>query len=139
MSNKAMKVIIAGSRSIIQMAPVVRAIAQSGFVISEVVCGEANGVDTLGKVWARQNGIAVKSFYPNWYPQGVYNKFAGFNRNEEMGDYADALIAVWDGKSGGTKHMIDCMKKLKKPYHILDQGKIDAFEKGSLFIDTWSE
>ena len=32
-------------------------------------------------------------------------------RNAEMADYADALFAVWDGKSKGTKQMIDNAKK----------------------------
>ena len=27
--------------------------------------------------------------------------------NKQMADYADALVAIWDGKSRGTKHMID--------------------------------
>lgn len=121
--SEGLKVIIAGSRSIIEMKPVVRAIELSGFVISEVVCGEANGVDTLGKVWARLNNVAVKSMRPNWYPLGVYNKLAGFERNEEMSLYSDGLIAIWDGKSGGTKHMISCMKKLNKPYFVHDISK----------------
>jgi hypothetical protein len=113
-----MKVIIAGSRSIIEMKHVETGISLAGFVISEVVCGEATGVDTLGKVWARQNNIAIKSFRPNWYPLGVYNKLAGFERNEEMGDYADALCAIHDGVSGGTKHMIKFMKSLNKPVFV---------------------
>jgi hypothetical protein len=121
--SEGLKVIVAGSRSIIEMAHVEKAISLAGFVISEVVCGEANGVDTLGKVWARLNNVAVKSMRPNWYPLGVYNKLAGFERNEEMGDYADALIAVYDGKSGGTKHMINYMKKLNKPYFVHDLSK----------------
>jgi hypothetical protein len=109
-------------------------ISLAGFVISEVVCGEATGVDTLGKVWARQNNIAIKSFRPNWYPLGVYNKLAGFERNEEMGDYADALIAVYDGKSGGTKHMINYMKRLGKRYFVHDLSKY--VEPVSLFDFT---
>lgn len=121
--NEGLKVIIAGSRSILEMAHVEKAISLAGFVISEVVCGEATGVDTLGKVWARKNGVAIRSFRPNWYPMGAYNKLAGFERNEEMGDYADALIAVYDGKSGGTKHMINYMKKLNKKYFVHDLSK----------------
>lgn len=133
-----MKTIIAGSRTIIEMRSVVKAITQSGFNISEVVCGEANGIDTLGKVWARHSGIPVKSFRPNWYPQGRYNKLAGFERNEEMGDYADALVAIWDGYSGGTRHMFEYMKKLNKPYYIYNVNQPNL-STPSLFCDTWSE
>ena len=132
-----MKTIIAGSRSIIDMVFVEQAIEYSGFIISEVVCGEAAGVDTLGKIWAGQREIPVKPFVPNWYPQGRYNKLAGFERNEEMGDYAEALVAVWDGISGGTKHMISYMKKLNKPYYVLNINKPQLCAP-SLFCDTWS-
>jgi hypothetical protein len=42
-----------------------------------------------------------------------------------MGDYADALIAVWDGVSRGTKHMIDYStnKGLKIHIHIIKDDK----------------
>lgn len=36
-----------------------------------------------------------------------------------MGDYADELIAFWDGKSTGTKDMIEYMQKLKKPVEVI--------------------
>ena len=36
---------------------------------------------------------------------------AGYLRNKQMAEYADALIAFWDGESKGTKHMIDLAKK----------------------------
>ena len=44
-----MKVIIAGSRDIIDYQLVVDTIKESNFIITEVVCGEASGVDSLGK------------------------------------------------------------------------------------------
>lgn len=116
--SEGLKVIIAGSRSVKQMGLVVQAIERSGFSIIEVVCGEAEGPDTLGKRWAIQNGIAVKSMPADWWVNGHYNKLAGFERNHSMGDYADALIAVWDGVSGGTKDMIQYMKKLGKPSYV---------------------
>jgi hypothetical protein len=112
--TEGLKVIIAGSRSVKQYGLVVQAVELSGFSIAEVVCGEAEGPDRLGKKWAIANGVAVKSCPADWYINGHYNKLAGFERNESMGDYADALIAVWDGVSGGTKHMINYMKKLEK-------------------------
>ena len=37
-----------------------------------------------------------------------------------MGEYADAAIIFWDGKSKGTAHMIKTMKRLKKPYYVFD-------------------
>ena len=101
-----MKVIIAGSRTIYDINLVVRAIKESGFDITEVVCGEARGIDTLGKKWAKGNDIPVKSFPADWE---TYGKSAGYKRNVEMAEYAEALIAITTG-SPGTKHMINIAK-----------------------------
>ena len=54
-------------------------------------------------------------FIPDWDKDG---RSAGYKRNAEMAEYADALIAVWDGDSKGTKHMIECMNKLNKKVYI---------------------
>ena len=73
-----------------------------------IVCGEARGADSLGKRLAYEKGWKVLSFPADWDKHG---KAAGYKRNDEMARNADALIAFWDGKSRGTKHMIDLAKK----------------------------
>jgi hypothetical protein len=110
-----LKIIVAGSRNINLYRNVSFAIEHSDFEVTEVVCGEARGPDRLGRYWAEQNGIPVKSFPADWNSEG---KRAGSVRNIKMGDYADGLVAIWDGKSSGTRHMIDYMKKLGKPYKV---------------------
>ena len=110
-----MRVIIAGSRDIKSVEPVYTAIKraeQQGIIITHVVSGGARGVDTLGEFWAEVKGYPVERFPADWEKHG---RAAGPIRNEQMAEWADALIAVWDGKSSGTKHMIECMKKLNKP------------------------
>ena len=82
----------------------------------EIVSGGAKGADKLGELYALENNVKVTIFKADW---NMYGKSAGGIRNSEMGDYADALIAFWDGKSPGTKHMIDYMKKLNKPTRIV--------------------
>lgn len=104
-----MKTIIAGSREITDLQSVVDAIEASKIEITEVVCGGARGVDTLGKQWAEQHNIPVTTFPADW---DRYGRSAGYRRNQQMGEYADALIAVWDGHSRGTKHMIDIALRL---------------------------
>ena len=48
-----------------------------------------------------------------------------FIRNSEMGAYADAAICFWNGKSAGTKHMIQTMKFQHKPYIVYNyEGKL---------------
>ena len=75
----------------------------------EIVSGGAKGADTLGEQYARERGYIIKVFPANWNEQG---KAAGYIRNTEMARYADALIAFWDGKSRGTRHMIETAKAL---------------------------
>jgi len=118
-----MRTIIAGSRGITRFSRVLNAVESSGFEITEVVSGAARGVDTLGEEWAWTSNIPIKQFPAKWKE---YGKTAGFIRNQEMADYADALIAVWDGKSSGTLDMINRAKEnnlkvfvdivLEKPY-----------------------
>ena len=109
-----MKVIIAGSRAFDNYELVCETLSNlrcDGLIIDEVVCGGARGADSLGERWAKALNIPIKYFYANW---DEYGKAAGFIRNHEMGDYADYLVAFWDGKSRGTKDMINYMKGLGK-------------------------
>jgi hypothetical protein len=110
-----MKVIIAGSRSIVEYKHIGDAVIDSGFNITEVVSGAARGVDTLGERWAEVNNIQATRFPADW---DKYGKIAGPVRNEQMAKYADALIAIWDGFSRGTKNMIDLARKYKLQTYI---------------------
>ena len=96
----------------------------------EIVSGMAKGADLLAYNLAKSNNIPVKEFHANWQDMsepcvtghnsyGTYNKLAGHKRNHQMGDYADILIAFWDGKSAGTKEMIEYMTTLNKPVHVI--------------------
>lgn len=104
-----MKVIVAGSRSITNRRTVSDAIHASGFEVKELVSGMAPGVDTVAFEWALDQNLRVMSMPANWaaYPRG-----AGRHRNLAMAQYADALVAVWDGKSSGTKHMIETARRM---------------------------
>ena len=110
-----MKLIIAGSRSITDYTALQYAIAQTDFSISEVVSGCARGVDTLGERWAIEHSIQTHKFPADW---GRFGQAAGLYRNWEMAEYADGLLALWEGESRGTLHMIDCMRRLGKPYEV---------------------
>lgn len=103
-----MKTIIAGSRSITSFAVVANAISKSGFAneITEVVCGMAKGVDLLGKQWADVWGVPVKEMPVTDEEYRILGRYqAPKARNTRMADYADALILVWDGVSGGSADM----------------------------------
>lgn len=117
-----MKVIIAGSRFITNYELVVEAVKDSGFEISEVVCGVAQGVDSLGERYAKENGIKLSYFYADWKGLG---KKAGLARNEQMGNYADALVLVYDGKSPGSTHMLKYAKKKKLKIYVKDINEVN--------------
>lgn len=103
-----MRVIIAGSRDITDYKQVEAAYLSSNIPITEIVSGGARGVDALGEQVAKNFGIPIKVFPADWDKHG---KRAGPLRNIQMAEYADGLIAIWDGKSKGTKHMIDQANK----------------------------
>lgn len=110
-----MKTIIAGSRGFQDIQLVEQACSRCGWDITEVVSGGARGIDRLGEEWAKRNGIPIKQFIPEWNnDKGHFVKSAGIHRNMSMGKYADALIAIWDGESKGTEHMISYMRSLGK-------------------------
>jgi hypothetical protein len=117
-----MKVIIAGSRHMIYMPTLIEdAIRKSGFNITEEVCGMAAGADSYGAKWAYQNNIPIKKFPADWETHG---KAAGPIRNQEMADYADALIVfIWNG-SRGSQDMLSRMEKLEKPCYVVWNGEL---------------
>lgn len=114
-----MKVIIAGSRGIEDHEILLEAIEESGFDITEVVSGGARGVDLMGEDYANAVDTPIKQFIPNWGKPPHTIRNAGNIRNGQMAEYADALIAIWDGKSTGTKDMIKkaIINKLKVHVH----------------------
>lgn len=70
----------------------------------QIVSGGASGADALGERYAKEKGYSIKRFPADW---NKYGRSAGPKRNRQMAQYADALIAFWDGVSRGTKNMID--------------------------------
>lgn len=113
-----MKVIIAGSRDIRDKLVLKDAIFQSDFLITEVVSGCARGVDTLGELWAEEQGVSIARFPANWERFG---RAAGKYRNADMADYCDAAIILWDGESQGTLDMIDKMRRAKKRCEVYNE------------------
>ena len=79
--------------------------------ISEVVCGEAMGVDLLGEIWAIRHRVKVAYFAAEWEK---YGKRAGYIRNKQMALYGDVLLSLWDGESTGTIDMRKQMREVKK-------------------------
>lgn len=95
-----------------------------------IVSGAAKGADTLGEVFAHSHGIELKRFPAEWDRLG---KSAGLIRNITMAKYASInnngmLIAFWNGKSRGTKHMIETAKKYNMTVHVIDYDYVNKKE-----------
>lgn len=73
-----------------------------------IVSGHANGADSLGERYAQERGLECETYPADWKAHG---RAAGPIRNAKMAEVADALIAFWDGKSRGTKSMIELANK----------------------------
>ncbi|MEI2356110.1 DUF2493 domain-containing protein [Mesobacillus zeae] len=84
-----------------------------------IVSGAARGADKLGEQYAKERGYTIDSHPADW---DKFGKSAGYIRNKEMAENADALLAFWDGKSRGTKHMIDLAQKQGIKVHVVNYG-----------------
>ena len=82
---------------------------------TEIVSGGAIGIDRCAEEYAKSRGIPTKIFLPNY---NRFGKGAPLKRNVEIIDYADTVIAFWDGTSHGTRFVIEEAKKKGKPVRI---------------------
>jgi hypothetical protein len=110
-----MRTIIAGSRDFTYYEEVLGIVADSNYRITQIVSGAARGVDTVGEEIAKAYNIPFVRFPADWDRYGLS---AGRIRNAEMAKNADALIAVWNGFSPGTRNMIDIANKRGLLVHI---------------------
>lgn len=91
----------------------------------EIVSGGARGIDSCAREYARKNGIKLTEFLPEY---DKYGRGAPLRRNIQIIDYADMVLAFWDGTSRGTKFVMDkCREKGKKSrFFLIKTAKIIA-------------
>lgn len=83
---------------------------------AEIVSGGARGIDSCARNYALCNQLKITEFLPNYQKCG---RSAPIKRNLQIISYADIVIAFWDGKSKGTKFVIETCKKINKPLKIM--------------------
>lgn len=114
-----MRTIIAGSRTDAGRRQEIWARLDSHHLITpitQVICGMARGVDTIGRDWAfAQDDIPVLEMPADW---DRYGKRAGYRRNIEMARLAEQAIIFWDGQSRGSKHMFDIALEHRLTLHL---------------------
>lgn len=81
----------------------------------EIVSGGAYGIDRCARRYAKAHGIKLTEFLPDY---DSYGRRAPLLRNLEIIDYADLVLAFWDGSSRGTYFVIDNCKKKGKPCKV---------------------
>lgn len=100
-----MKVAVIGSRGL-SVSDLGRYLPENS---TEIVSGGAKGVDTSAREYALSHGIKLTEFLPEYTRFG---RSAPLKRNITIIEYSDIVIAFWDGKSRGTKFVIDNCRKL---------------------------
>jgi len=107
-----MKLLIVGSRN-------VRNFDLSAYVPDDtdlIISGGARGMDTVAEAYADAHQISKLIIRPDYEK---YGRGAPLRRNDVMVDKADAVIAVWDGVSRGTKYTIDRAKEKNKQLTVI--------------------
>lgn len=103
-----MKIAIIGSRDL-QVADLGKYLPEG---VTEIVSGGARGIDRCARDYARKKGLKLKEFLPDY---GTHGRTAPLLRNLQIIDYADEVLAFWDGRSPGTRFVIEnCKKRHKK-------------------------
>ena len=122
MDVKVFKVIIAGGRDFKNYNKlknycdkVLRSKIKEGYEI-KIVSGTANGADKLGERYAKERGYEILRFPADW---NAYGKRAGYIRNKQMAESADACVCFWDGTSRGTKWMIEIAEEKQLPLRVV--------------------
>ncbi len=82
---------------------------------TEIVSGGARGVDTSAKIYAKQHGIKLTEFLPDYTTHG---RQAPLIRNIDIIEYSDMVLAFWDGVSNGTAFVINNCKKRNVPVKV---------------------
>ena len=105
-----MKIAIIGSRNL--KVDIAEYIPEN---INVLVTGGATGIDQLAEKYADENDIPKLILKPTY---DKYGKAAPLERNKAIVEICDAVVAIWDGKSKGTKFTIDYAKKIGKAIEI---------------------
>lgn len=111
LTKEEQKIIIAGSRNFndyeLALKTLNTLLSLENF---QIVSGHAPGADQLGERFAADNNLNLVIFPANW---NKYGRSAGPIRNAQMAKYAEGgtLVLFWDGKSAGSKNMLENAKK----------------------------
>ena len=113
-----MRLIVAGSREIhnVDLIETHMLAFEDRYGLFDLICGMARGVDMAAHDIAESYRIPIHEYPAEW---DKYGRGAGYRRNVEMAQAADALLLVWDGESRGSKHMLDVAIQCRMPTIVI--------------------
>jgi len=110
-----MKVAVVGSRGL--QIPIPENAVPAG--TTQLVSGAANGIDRMARAFAIEHHIQILEVLPDY---ALFGRQAPLQRNDAIVDYADFVLAIWDGRSRGTKYVIDRCRATGTPVRVLLAG-----------------
>lgn len=85
---------------------------------TEIISGGAKGVDACAREYAIAHNIKLTEFLPEYKK---YGRNAPLLRNISIIERADVVLAFWDGKSRGTKFVIERCYDVGKRIYIISE------------------
>ena len=82
-----------------------------------IISGGAAGADEQSRLFAKEFGLSILIFYPDW---NKYGSQAGFIRNKLIVENCDELICFRINMSKGCSHSVELAKKMNKKIWVYD-------------------
>lgn len=119
------KIIVAGSRNFYQYSTLEQTL---DFYLQNldnitIISGTAMGADTLAIKYAKNRGYNLIEEPADWN----IGRHAGYLRNQKMAKMATHCVVFWNGKSKGSRHMIDIAIKHNIPLLIKKYWEWDGW------------
>lgn len=115
-----MRVIVCGSRNWTDREQIAHRLSELPGTTT-IVHGAAKGADQIAHQEGQKLGLLLEPHPADW---GALGKRAGVIRNMEMAYLgADLCIAFWDGRSAGTRDMVDRAEAQGIPIELYCEGR----------------
>ena len=111
-----MNLLICGSRTIAGAdVQIMRALLHFGLSPDTISSGGGGAVDLAADQYARERGLRFRVILADW---NLHGRSAGMIRNEKLVKEVDAVLAIWDGQSPGTKHVMERAWRRNIPVYL---------------------
>lgn len=80
--------------------------------------------DGFAQRYAKENAYRILIIYPNWHPNGYFDRGAGFARNREIVEESDIVLAFYRKghfQEGGTANTAEWARKLNRPLYEFEE------------------